>query len=173
MMKNWLYVYAGNLLGALIFVALIFFGAQYLAADGMWGLNVLQTASHKLHHTFTEAVILGTLANLMVCLAVWMSYAGRSLIDKALIMVLPVAMFVASGFEHSIANLYYIGAALLAAAVPEYAAQAAEAGVNLSTLTLAGAAANLVPVTLGNLVGGAGLGLLLWYCHIKEGGTAK
>ena len=86
---------------------------------------------------------------------------------------LPVCFFVLCGFEHSIANLYYIGAALLAAAVPEYAAQAAEAGVNLSTLTLAGAAANLVPVTLGNLVGGAGLGLLLWYCHIKEGGTAK
>ena len=57
--------------------------------------------------------------------------------------------------------------------MPEYAAQAAEAGVDLSVLTLSGAAANLVPVTLGNLVGGAGLGLLLWYCHIKEGGTAK
>ena len=86
---------------------------------------------------------------------------------------LPVCFFVLCGFEHSIANLYYIGTALLAAAVPEYAAQAAEAGVDLSVLTLSGAAANLVPVTLGNLVGGAGLGLLLWYCHIKEGGTAK
>ncbi|MBO0236681.1 formate/nitrite transporter family protein, partial [Vibrio parahaemolyticus] len=73
-----------------------------------WGLNVLQTADHKLHHTFIEAVCLGILANLMVCLAVWMSYSGRSLADKLLVLVLPVAMFVASGFEHSIANMFMI-----------------------------------------------------------------
>ena len=66
-----------------------------------------------------------------------------------------------------------LAAALLAAAVPEYAAQAAAAGVDLSSLTLMGAAANLVPVTLGNILGGAGLGLLLWYCHIQQGGTSK
>lgn len=76
--------------------------------NGQWGLNVLQTADHKVHHTFIEAVCLGIPANLMVCLAVWMSYSGRSLMDKAFIMVLPVAMFVASGFEHSIANMFMI-----------------------------------------------------------------
>ena len=80
---------------------------------------------------------------------------------------LPVCFFVLCGFEHCIANLYYIGAALMAAAVPEYAALAAEAGVDLAPLTLAGAAANLIPVTLGNIVGGLGLGLLLWYCHTQ------
>ncbi|WP_204308772.1 formate/nitrite transporter family protein, partial [Citrobacter freundii] len=76
--------------------------------NGQWGLNVLQTADHKLHHTFIEAVCLGILANLMVCLAVWMSYSGRTLTDKMLAMVLPVGMFVASGFEHSIANMFMI-----------------------------------------------------------------
>lgn len=72
------------------------------------GLNVLQTAQHKLEYTFIEAVCLGILANLMVCLAVWMSYAGRSLIDKLFALILPIGMFVASGFEHSIANMFLI-----------------------------------------------------------------
>ncbi|STS81487.1 formate transporter [Klebsiella pneumoniae] len=72
---------------------------EYMTANGGWGLNVLQTADHKMHHTFVEAVSLGILANLMVCLAVWMSYSGRSLMDKAMIMVLPVAMFVAAALS--------------------------------------------------------------------------
>ena len=79
---------------------------------------------------------------------------------------LPVCFFVLCGFEHSVANLYYIGAALMAAAVPQYASLAAAAGVDLAPLTLTGA-----PVTLGNILGGAGLALLLWYCHLKQGGT--
>lgn len=173
MMKNWLYVYAGNLLGALIFVALIFFGAQYLAADGMWGLNVLQTASHKLHHTFTEAVILGTLANLMVCLAVWMSYAGRSLIDKALIMVLPVAMFVASGFEHSLANMFMIpmGIVIENFASPEFWEFVKEVGVTPETFSHINVEnfifKNLIPVTIGNIIGGAlFVGFMNWYLYI-------
>ena len=98
--RNWLNVYVGNLIGCLLFVLLMWFSGEYMTANGGWGLNVLQTADHKMHHTFIEAVALGILANLMVCLAVWMSYSGRSLMDKAMIMVLPVAMFVASGFEH-------------------------------------------------------------------------
>lgn len=106
--KNWLNVYFGNLIGALLFVLLMWLSGEYMTANGQWGLNVLQTADHKMHHTFIEAVCLGILANLMVCLAVWMSYSGRSLMDKAFIMVLPVAMFVASGFEHSIANMFMI-----------------------------------------------------------------
>ncbi|MEN1471610.1 formate/nitrite transporter family protein, partial [Pseudomonas aeruginosa] len=85
--KNWLNVYFGNLVGALLFVLLMWLSGEYMTANGQWGLNVLQTADHKVHHTFIEAVCLGILANLMVCLAVWMSYSGRSLMDKAFIMV--------------------------------------------------------------------------------------
>ena len=72
---------------ALLFVLLMWLSGEYMTANGGWGLNVLQTADHKMHHTFVEAVSLGILANLMVCLAVWMSYSGRSLMDKALFAV--------------------------------------------------------------------------------------
>jgi formate transporter len=111
--RNWINVYVGNLVGALFFVALMWFSGEHTVANGAWGLNVLQTADHKMHHTFVEAVSLGILANLMVCLAVWMSYSGRTLMDKSLIMILPVAMFVACGFEHSIANMFLIPFAIV------------------------------------------------------------
>jgi len=104
MIRNWVLVYVGNFIGALFFVAVIWFSAQHMTMNGQWGLNILQTADHKLHHTFIEAVCLGFLANLMVCLAVWLSYAGRTLLDKMLVMIFPIAMFVGNGFEHSIAS---------------------------------------------------------------------
>jgi len=120
--RNWLNVYFGNLVGALFFVGLIWFSGMLMTANGQWGLNVLQTADHKMHHTFIEAVCLGILANLMVCLAVWMSYSGRTLMDKMFAMILPVAMFVASGFEHSIANMFLIplGIVIKSFAAPEF-----------------------------------------------------
>ena len=108
MFVNWVNDYIGNLIGALFFVALIWFAGQYTVANGQWELNVLQTATHKLDHTFIEAICLGILTNLMVCLDVWMSYSGRSLLDKIFVLILPIGMFVASGFEHSIANMFII-----------------------------------------------------------------
>ncbi len=158
MFRNWFHVYIGNLIGALFFVAIIWFAGQYTAANGLWGLNVLQTTSHKLHHTFVEAVALGILANLMVCLAVWMSYSGRSLTDKLVVLVLPVAMFVASGFEHSIANMFMIplGIMIKEFAPAEYWAQINMSPEQFSHLTVGNFITdNLIPVTIGNIIGGA------------------
>ncbi len=175
--KNWLNVYIGNLCGALLFAAIIWISGEYLTAGGGWGLNVLQTADHKLHHTFTEAVALGLLANLMVCLAVWMSYAGRSLIDKAFIMILPVAMFVASGFEHSIANMFMIplGIIINNCASPEFWTELAALGVDqadFARLTVGNfITANLIPVTIGNILGGGiFVGGMNWFLYLKDGG---
>lgn len=172
--RNWINVYVGNLIGALFFVALIWFSGEHMVANGAWGLNVLQTADHKMHHTFIEAVSLGTLANLMVCLAVWMSYSGRTLTDKMFAMVLPVAMFVASGFEHSIANMFMIPMAIVIRdfASPDFwhltGATAAEfASLNLSNFITD----NLIPVTIGNIIGGGLLvGLTYWVIYLRDGG---
>ncbi|MEY0747193.1 formate/nitrite transporter family protein, partial [Escherichia coli] len=146
---------------------------QYTAANGQWGLNVLQTTSHKLHHTFIEAVALGILANLMVCLAVWMSYSGRSLTDKLVVLVLPVAMFVASGFEHSIANMFMIplGIMIKEFAPAEYWSQINMSPDQFSHLTVGNFITdNLIPVTIGNIIGGAILvGLIYWFMHLRSG----
>ncbi|QHM70470.1 formate transporter FocA [Mixta intestinalis] len=171
--KNWLYVYVGNLFGALFFVALIWFAGQHEVANGAWGLNVLQTADHKMHHTFIQAVCLGTLANLMVCLAVWMSYSGRSLTDKMFAMVLPVAMFVACGFEHSIANMFMIpmGIVIRDFASPEFWQATGATADQFSHLTLSHFITdNLIPVTIGNIIGGGLLvGLTYWVIYLRGG----
>ncbi|MFE0783757.1 formate transporter FocA, partial [Serratia bockelmannii] len=170
---NWLNVYLGNLVGALFFVALIWFSGEYMVANGQWGLNVLQTADHKLHHTFIEAVCLGILANLMVCLAVWMSYSGRTLTDKMLAMVLPVGMFVASGFEHSIANMFMIpmGIVVKHFATPEFWQAVGAVPEQFAHLTVSNFIIdNLIPVTIGNIIGGGLLvGLTYWVIYLRGG----
>ena len=167
MLKNWGIVYFGNLVGGLIMVALIMLSSQYMNTNGQWGLTALNVAQHKIHHTFVEAVTLGILCNLMVCLAAWMAFGGRTMTDKALIMILPVAMFVASGFEHSIANMFMIpvGIAIQTFAGPEFwlaigADPAKYADLTISHFILN----NLIPVTIGNIIGGGGMiGLTYWF----------
>lgn len=173
--RNWINVYIGNLFGALFFVGLIWFSGEYEVANGAWGLNVLQTADHKMHHTFIEAVCLGTLANLMVCLAVWMSYSGRSLTDKMLAMILPVAMFVASGFEHSIANMFMIplGIIIRDFASPEFWQATGATAAQFPNLTFSHFIMdNLIPVTIGNIIGGGLLvGLTYWVIYLRGNAT--
>ena len=167
MLKNWVIVYCGNLIGGLIIVALIMLAGQYMNSNGQWGLVALNTAQHKIHHTFIEAVALGILCNLMVCVAVWMSFGGRTMTDKALIMVLPVAMFVASGFEHSIANMFMIpvGIAIHSVASPEFWQAIGQDPATFADLTVSNFVLhNLIPVTIGNIIGGGVMvGLTYWF----------
>ncbi|MNG91912.1 putative formate transporter 1 [compost metagenome] len=165
--KNWGLVYFGNLIGGLIIVALIIMSAEYTAADGQWGLNAMKVAQHKIHHTFFEALALGILCNLMVCLAVWMAFGARTATDKVMVMLLPVAMFVASGFEHSIANMFMIpvGIAIHAVAGPEFWQAIGQDPASFADLTVSNFVLNnLIPVTLGNIIGGGVMvGLTYWF----------
>jgi formate transporter len=167
LLKNWVIVYCGNFIGGLIMVLLIMLSSQYTADSGAWGKVALALAQHKIHHTFVEAVALGILCNLMVCLATWMAFGGRSMIDKALIMILPVGMFVASGFEHSIANMFMIpvGIAIHTFAGPEFWQAIAVDPAQYADLTVSHFVLNnLIPVTIGNIIGGGVLvGLTYWF----------
>lgn len=172
MFKNWCVVYGGNFIGGLSVVALIWLSGQIMAADGQWGLTILKTAQHKIHHTWVEAFTLGILCNIMVCIAVWMAYAGKSLTDKAFIMMLPIALFVASGFEHCVANMFMIpmGMAISSFAPAEFwtainADPAQFADLDLYHFIVK----NLIPVTLGNIVGGVFfIGLVQWFLYIRK-----
>ncbi|MGL5290531.1 MAG: formate transporter FocA [Vibrionaceae bacterium] len=170
--RNWCNVYLGNMVGAFFFVTLIWLAGQHLTADGQWGINAMKIAQHKLHHSFIQAVVLGTLCNLMVCLAVWMTFSCRSVADKVLVMLLPVAMFVACGFEHSIANMFMIpmGIAIHAFASPEFWAQTGYAPAQFADLTINNfLSANLLPVTIGNIIGGGLLvGMTYWMIFRRE-----
>ncbi len=169
---NWLNVYCGNFIGAIFFVGLIWAAQQHLFAESQWGLQLLNAARHKLNNGFIAAMSLGILANLMVCLAVWMSYSGRTLLDKMSVMILPVAMFVACGFEHSIANMFLIPMAIV---VKEFASasfwQSAQTSADqFAELTFHNFIFdNLIPVTIGNIIGGGLLvGLTYWAIYLRE-----
>ncbi|QGM80302.1 formate transporter FocA [Otariodibacter oris] len=172
MLRNWFVVYSGNFVGAIFIVLLVWLSGQIMTADGKWGLTILQTAQHKVHHTWIEAFSLGIFCNLMVCIAVWMAYAGKSLTDKAFIMILPIAMFVASGFEHCVANMFMIPMGILihSGASPEFWTAIGIDPVQYADLTIANfVVKNLIPVTLGNIVGGAFfIGLVQWFLHLRK-----
>lgn len=163
---NWAVVYVANFLGALTIVALIYVGGTWRKAAGGWGEVVLNTSQAKLDHTILEAFTLGILCNLMVCLAVWAAYSGRTTTDKILAVTLPIALFVSSGFEHSVANMFMVplGIIIKDGAPADFwistgLDQAFYADLTVPDFLLD----NLLPVTLGNIVGGGVMiGIFYW-----------
>ena len=170
LLRNWLVVYLGNFVGALTIVALLFLAGTWESAKGSWGLSLLKIADYKCSHSLSEAFFLGILCNILVCLAVWLTYAGKTVSDKLLALILPIAMFVATGFEHSVANMFLIpfGLLLKGSAPTSFWAETGMSAGNFTHLTLSDfLIQNLLPVTLGNIVGGACVGLFTWLIWAK------
>ncbi|MCG9696327.1 formate transporter FocA [Shewanella sp. Isolate11] len=163
----WARVFVGNLVGAIIVIGLVFVGGMHQLDGGAWGLNALHIAQHKLHHTWGQAFALGILCNMLVCLGVWMTFATKDVLTKVMLLILPVAMFVSSGFEHSIANLFMVPYGILVAnfAGSGFFDLVGVSAAEFSDLTLGNFVShNLFPVVLGNIVGGGvfvGLGYWL------------
>jgi len=165
LLKNWLVVYLGNMAGSICLVVIMLATRQYMEDGGQLGLNAMAISQHKLHHSFIQAVALGIMCNVLVCLAVWMTFSARSLTDKVMVLILPVAMFVASGFEHCIANMFQVPMAIgIKLFAPAEFWQMTGADISqYADLNLAGFILNnLIPVTLGNIIGG-GLFVGMWY----------
>lgn len=166
MLRNWGVVYLGNTLGAVLVAAGCAFGGQLNYSGGQLAVFTMKLAVGKCALPVGSAVILGILCNVLVTAGVLLSLSAKDLTGRVMGAYMPVAFFVICGFEHCIANLYYIPAGLLAKAVPAYVALAAEAGVDLAALTWGNfLLRNLLPVTVGNIVGGVCMGALFWYCH--------
>ncbi|EGM69406.1 formate transporter FocA [Shewanella sp. HN-41] len=169
----WGRVYLGNLLGAMLMLLLIMSARMYQLDGGLWGLNALTIAQHKLHHSWLQAFSLGILCNMLVCLGVWMTFASRDALTKAILLMLPVAMFVSSGFEHSIANLFMVplGIAIHTFAEPSFFTSIGVEASQFNDLTISHFILNnLIPVTLGNIVGGGILvGLGYWWIEQAKG----
>jgi formate/nitrite transporter len=157
LLRNWGIVYFGNFVGSIGTAILVFLGRQYTFGNNATGIMALRTAIAKCDLTFVQAIALGVLCNALVCMAVWLSYSARSTTDKILSIILPIAAFVAAGFEHSVANMYFIPYALLIKWLdPTYVAAVAPQVPHLEKLTwTAFVLRNLVPVTIGNIIGGA------------------
>jgi len=169
MLRNWTIVYLGNFVGALGLIVLIFYSHHLDMNDGRIGLSVLNTAVGKIRPDMFTLFIKGILCNVLVCAAVWLAYAGRSVTDKILAVILPISAFIAAGFEHCVANMYFLPLAWLLVQTGH-----APANFDASLITIPGIFHNLVAVTLGNVVGGAGfVGAVYWAIYRVTFGKSR
>ena len=168
MLAIWGLVYLGNFAGAIATAVLVYLSGQYELGGGAVGEQALNIAVAKTDLAFGRAIVLGALCNALVCLAVWLAYSARSTADRILAIVPPIAAFVAVGFEHSVANMYFIPAGLLLKGNEEFVAGLA-AAPDLSGLTWgAFLLDNLLPVTIGNILGGSVMvGAVYWFVYLR------
>lgn len=172
LLRNWALVFAGNLIGSMIIVCLITLSGQWTAGGAAVGVKALEIANGKVNLTFWEAIARGILCNMLVCLAVYLCFSGRSVTDKILAILFPITAFVALGFEHSIANMYFIPAGLILKQNPQVLAAVPDilgGTLDLSRLTIPGFVLNnLLPVTLGNIIGGTFfVGIIHWFLFLR------
>jgi len=170
LMRNWAIVYLGNLVGSVAVAALVYWAWQWKAGDMVTGIAAFNIAGKKLSMPFWTAFCSGTLCNVLVCLAVWLCYSARATTDKIVSIVFPITAFVALGFEHSIANMYSIPYAMMLIRTDEFMSKASSALKFDPSLFTTGnfLVKNLLPVTLGNIVGGAILvGAVYWIVYLR------
>jgi formate transporter len=171
LLRNWVIVYTGNFVGSIITAFLMFLTKQYTFGSGAIGLTALGTANAKTGLDFVQALTLGIFCNALVCLAVWLCFSARSTTDKILSIIPPIAAFVAAGFEHSVANMYFIPIGLfIKAGAPasfwELVKSSPDQYANLTWQNFF--IGNLLPVTIGNIIGGAVMvGVLYWFIYLR------
>ena len=173
LLRNWVIVFAGNLTGSLGIAFLVWLTGQWTAGESAVGVKALMIANVKVNLTFWQALSKGTLCNILVCLAVWLCFSGRSVTDKILAIIFPITAFVALGFEHSVANMYFIPAGLLIKQSPLVLSAAQTTlgqAPELSRLTIPGFLINnLLPVTIGNIIGGGFLvAAVYWFVYLRR-----
>lgn len=171
-LANWTIVFVGNFIGAIATAALVFTSAQYAFGGGGVGLNALVIADSKSSLAFMPAFCLGILCNALVCLAVWMCYGARTTIDRVVTIIPPISAFVAAGFEHSIANIYFIPAGLFikAGAPDSFWNAIGKSPADFPAITWDNFIfANLIPVTAGNIVGGSVMvAAVYWFVYLRK-----
>jgi len=172
LLRNWGIVYLGNFVGSIATAYIVFLGKQYSFGSGAIGLTALGIGEAKTSFTFIQAVALGIMCNALVCMAVWMCYSARSTTDKILAIIPPIACFVAAGFEHSVANMYFIPVSLFIKNFGDAAffEKIGKTAADFPHLTWGNFfIGNLLPVTIGNIIGGAFMvGLIYWFIYLRK-----
>jgi formate transporter len=169
LLRNWVIAYLGNFAGALAVAAAVFVSGTHEAGGGAFGATAVGIAAAKSGLGFGQAVALGILCNVLVCLAVWLTYSARTTADRILAIVPPISAFVAAGFEHSVANMYFVPLGLFITAFdPVFVAAR---GLEAPAQALGWGAflvRNLLPVTIGNVIGGTLLvGTVYWFVYLR------
>jgi len=169
LLRNWGLVYFANLLGGLSLAGLMFYTYQWAFNGYGVGANALLIADAKVNLSFGSALARGILCNALVCLAIWLCFSARTVTGKILSILFPITAFVAAGFEHSIANMYFIPMGMLMANQSAVLGAAGVTAAGVANLTVAGFIGNLVPVTIGNIIGGSIIvGAVYWLAYLRR-----
>lgn len=171
LLRNWVLVYIANFLGSISTALLLYFSGQYKNGAGAVGEVALATANAKVQLGFVEALALGIFCNALVCLAIWLTLSARTTTDKIIAIIPPITAFVAAGFEHSVANMYFIpiGLFIKAGAPDSFWAMIGKTAADFPALTWGNFVNNLVPVTIGNVIGGALMvGGVYWAMYLRK-----
>ena len=174
MLKNWLFVYIGNFLGSMLLSAICAYFGWLSAGSNALAVSAMKMAVGKMTMPFQNAFFMGVLCNILVTIGVLMSLAGKDGTSRFIGAWVPVMFFVTCGFNHSIADMTYCMLGLFAKNVTAYASAAAEAGIALDSLTWGNYfVGNLIPVTLGNILGGVAVGVTMWYAYVRKAAGKK
>ncbi len=174
LLRNWGLVYFANLAGALSLAGLMFYTNQWALNSYGVGANALAIANAKVNLSFGSALARGIMCNALVCLAIWLCFSARTVTDKIIAILFPITAFVAAGFEHSIANMYFIPMGIFLSSQPSVLAAAGVTAGSVSNLTWSGFVGNLIPVTIGNIIGGAILvGAVYWLAYLSRERTGE
>ncbi len=172
LLRNWGIVYLGNLVGSVVTAVGMFLSKQYTFGGGSVGLNILNIAEGKTSLEFLQAIVLGVICNMLVCLAVWLTFSAGTTTDKVLAIIFPITAFVAAGTEHSVANMYFIPLGLLVKFFggAEFFESIGKTALDFPNLTMGNFLVdNLLPVTIGNIIGGAVMvGLIYWFIFLRK-----
>jgi formate transporter len=170
--RNWGIVYIGNLCGAVATALFVFWGLHYNMDNGGVGLTALNIGLSKVNLGFTQALILGILCNAMVCMAVWLTYSARTVMGRIMAIIFPITGFVAAGFEHCVANMYFIPYAILVkvGAPDTFWQSIGTTAVSYDSLNWGSFIVhNLIPVTIGNMIGGVFfVALVYWVIYLRK-----
>jgi len=174
LLKNWIVVYIGNFVGSMIIVIFIYLSGQFNFSSGLLGGFTIKVAVYKVGLSFTNALFMGILCNWLVCMAVWMAASAKDITGKLLAIFFPIWLFITSGFEHSVANMYYIPAGILAKSNHAWVNAALLLGVDANKLVELNWTSfifkNLIPVTIGNIIGGSlFVGVMYWLSYLYKG----
>jgi len=173
LLRNWAIVYFANFAGSLILVAILYHAKFWALNDFGVGANALAIASGKSSLAFVPALCRGILCNVLVCLAVWMCLSARSVTEKVLVIVFPITAFVACGFEHSVANMFFIPMGIAMGGHAEVIQFAGLTASQIANVNMLGLIQNLVPVTIGNIIGGTSVGIIYWLIFLRRQRAAE
>ncbi len=172
MLRNWIIVYFGNMFGAFSIVTMILLSGHHLFGEGAIASNIIHIADAKCHLGFLQAIVLGILCNILVCLAIWLCYSARTTQGKILAITFPITAFVSAGFEHSVANMYFIPMGIMVknSADPLIWNYMEAYPSQFASLTWSNYFIhNLLPVSIGNIIGGAVfVGLAYWFIYLRS-----